>query len=106
MPLGRNTITAHWRDLHSTDEILELTRDSNGDIFVKEKTSGEVVLAMRRTGANAYTLYNNTVAGGKVLQDSSMKNIANGIAGLNAAAELSALDYMTQSYLAIAIGVG
>lgn len=43
------------------DNALELTRDSNGDILIKETTSGETVMAFRRTAANTYKLYNNTI---------------------------------------------
>ncbi len=89
MPFAMGVIGAHWRGSHSPDEILELTRDSNGDVFIREKTSGETVMALRRTGANAYTLYNNTVAGGKIVQDSSMKNAASGIAGLDASSRVA-----------------
>ncbi len=61
-----------------------LTRDGNDDVGIVERTSSEQVIIARRSGANAYTLYNNTVAGAKVIQDSSMKGVANGIAALDA----------------------
>lgn len=89
MPFAMGVLGAHWRGSHAPDEILELTRDGSGDIFIREKTSGETVMVLRRTGANAYTLYNNTIAGGKIVQDSSMKNAASGIAGLDATSRIA-----------------
>lgn len=68
---------------------IYLARDGANDIALRERTSDEAAMVIRRTGANAYTMYNNTVAGGKILQDSSMKNIASGIAGLGTILQLS-----------------
>lgn len=67
---------------------VELTRDGNGDVFIKERTSGETIISLRRTGANAYTPYNNTVAGGKILQDSSMRHIPSGIVGFDSNSDI------------------
>ncbi len=75
-------------DIIAPGNELELTRDASGDILIIEHTSEETAVVFRRTGANAYTLYNNTVAGGKIIQDSSMKDVASGIAGLNAGAKV------------------
>lgn len=71
-------------DIYTTSPQLLLTRDVSSDVFVRERTSDEIILQVRRTAANTFTLYNNDIAGGKIIQDSSMKNVASGIAGLDA----------------------
>ncbi len=71
-------------DVIAPGNEVKLTRDANNDIAISENQSGDWAITARRTAANTYTLYNNTAAGGKIIQDSSMKNIASGIAGLDA----------------------
>lgn len=63
---------------------VNLTRSGADEIYVNERTSGEMAMSIKRTGANTYTLYNNTVAGGKIIQDSSMKDVVSGIVAQDA----------------------
>lgn len=82
--------------LHASGAILGGTagiwigRDGSNDMLFLEGTSGERAFTVRRVGANDYTLWSGLVAAGRQLLDSNMKNVANGVAGLDANIRLSA----------------
>lgn len=48
---------------------LKLTRSAGADMAITEATSSETAFLIHRNGANDYTLYNNTIAGGKIVLD-------------------------------------
>ena len=68
---------------------LKLTRDGSNNIELIERTSADIVARWTRTGVNDYQAYIH--CGGLVcqFQHSGMKDIANGIAGLDANALLT-----------------
>lgn len=70
---------------------LKLTRDGSNNIELIERTSAEIVARWTRTGVNDYQAYIH--CGGLVcqFQHSGMKDIAGGIAGLDANVQLDIL---------------
>lgn len=75
-------------DLLAQGPDLHLVRDGSENIELIERTSGEIVARFTRLGVDDYEfrMHCGTVA--CVIQNDSMKDVANGIAGLDASAEV------------------
>lgn len=67
---------------------LELTRDGSENIEVVERTSGNIVFRWTRVGVNDFECRVNCGGVACIIQNDSMKDIAGGIAGLDASALL------------------
>lgn len=67
---------------------VELTRDGTEDVELWERTSGEIIGRWRRTGVDDYTQFIHCGGVACTIQHSGMKNAANGIAGLDASADV------------------
>lgn len=63
---------------------VSMARDGSGDIIVYERTSSEAVAYYRRVGANDYTAFIKVGASWEEIQNTSHKDVVNGIAGLDA----------------------
>lgn len=70
---------------------IELTRDGSENIEVVERTSGDIVYRWTRIGANDYECRINCGGVACIMQNDSMKDIAGGIAGLDANVQLDLL---------------
>lgn len=70
---------------------IELTRDGSENIEVVERTSGDIVYRWTRIGANDYECRINCGGVACIIQNDSMKDIAGGIAGLDANVQLDVL---------------
>jgi hypothetical protein len=68
---------------------IELTRNGSENIEVVERTSGDIVYRWTRIGANDYECRINCGGVACIIQNDSMKDIAGGIAGLDANVMLS-----------------
>jgi hypothetical protein len=66
------------------------TRDGSDDVHIYERTSDEEAYAFHRVGADDYTFFVKESNVWKRMQTESMKDVANGIAGLDANARLVA----------------
>lgn len=64
------------------------TRDGSDDVHIFERTSDEEAYAFHRVGADDYTFFVKESNVWKQMQTESMKNVANGIAGLDASVKL------------------
>ena len=64
------------------------TRDGSDDVHIYERTSDEEAYAFHRVGADDYTFHVKESNVWKRMQTESMKNVANGIAGLDAASKV------------------
>lgn len=71
-------------DLVVPGESIYLTRDVFGDIRISERTSGENVFYFNRIGLNDFAPHLMTGGSYRALQHAGMKDVANGIAGLDA----------------------
>jgi len=68
---------------------IYITRDINNGIYITERTSTDLVLKMERVGSNDFE-YSARVSGGwQIIQHAALKNAANGIAGLDASANIA-----------------
>lgn len=67
------------------------TRDGSDDVHIYERTSNEEAYAFHRVGANDYTFFVKESNVWKRMQTESMKDVANGIAGLDANVQLDVL---------------
>jgi microcystin-dependent protein len=63
-------------------------RTGSNDVHIYERTSGEEAYAFHRVGADDYTFYIKESNVWKRFQTESMKSVANGIAGLDAASKV------------------
>ena len=110
MPLSGGTSGAHDDSMHQgsakrdtvngvaalngTGSILgmgstiSLKRDGAGDIFFQERTSVEFVFKIHRIGSTNYELYVRSGGAFEKVQLANMKDVANGIAALDAAGSL------------------
>ena len=64
------------------------TRDGSDDVHIYERTSNEEAYAFHRVGADDYTFFVKESNVWKRMQTESMKDAANGIAGLDASVKL------------------
>lgn len=71
-------------DLLVPGSELHLTRTGAGWTFIKERTSDEVILQFKRWGVEDYTPSVLSSGAPSPIQLANMKNVANGIAGLDA----------------------
>jgi hypothetical protein len=71
-------------DVIAPGKSIELTRDVSDYITIRERTSNEGAFSLERVGVSDYAGYIRESAGNSLIQTASMKNVANGIAGLDA----------------------
>lgn len=82
---------------------IYLTRDGAEALYIRDRITGEDVLGISRSGANNYVGYILETTGWKKIQMESMKNVASGIAGLDASSRVA----QTNSFLAApSLGTG
>ena len=67
---------------------LGLTRDGSNNIEFRERTADEIAFYFNRVGVNDYTGNIRVGGGTRVIQHAGLKDIANGIAGLDASVEI------------------
>ena len=67
---------------------IAFPRSGSDDVHIYERTAGEEAYAFHRVGADDYTFYIKESNVWKRFQTESMKNVANGIAGLDAASKV------------------
>lgn len=75
-------------DLLVVGDAIDLTRDIAEHIRIIERTSGESIVRWKRLGDRDYDFYFHTDDAWYEVQDSRMKDAANGIAGLDGSVEI------------------
>lgn len=85
-------------DLLAQGPDLHLVRDGANNIELMERTSGEIVARFTRIGVDDYEFRTHCGAVACIVQNDSMKDVVNGIAGLDSLGNLLIVGY--QIYLA------
>lgn len=80
---------------------IQFPRDGSNDVHIYERTSGEEAYAFHRTGPDDYTFYIKESNVWRRFQTETMKDTANGIAGLDAGQKIggSAVPGLFNKYL-------